>query len=166
MSSTHRSPCSTPAPHAPTTQGVRRRPAVRHNVWCTDNAHYVNRHDEAPLPQDVIVRRHMKKLARRYGYVRKVSVWRNTVDMETGELTARKRRVNRKTKWMNGQAGFISLPDGVRSGYELGRLLEYYNQLYAKTTSAPKPQEGGYGPQGSLRGHEPWMDDPEAFRAA
>jgi hypothetical protein len=48
----------------------------------------------------------MRKLAERQSYVRKTNVFRNQVNYETGEIKTRKRKVNRRVKWMNGQAGF------------------------------------------------------------
>jgi hypothetical protein len=68
----------------------------------------------------------MRKLAERQSYLRKVTVYRNSVDYQTGEITTRKRRANRRSRWMNGQAGFISLPDGENSAYELARLLRWH----------------------------------------
>jgi hypothetical protein len=87
--------------------------------------HYVNNDSEA-TPLESVVRRHMRKLAERQSYVRKTTVYRSSVNYETGEIVTRKRRVNRRVKWMNGQAGFISLPDGEASAYELARLLGWH----------------------------------------
>lgn len=87
--------------------------------------HYVSRRDGVSS-EDRVIRRHMKKLAERQSYVRKTTVYRNKVDYVTGEIVTRKRRVNRRVKWMNGQAGFISVPDGEAAAYEVARLLAWY----------------------------------------
>lgn len=107
--------------------------------------HYVNRRDGA-VPEDSVVRRHMRKLAERQSYVRKTSVWRNEVNFVTGEIRSRKRKVNRRVRWMNAQAGFISLPDGENSAYELARLLAWHSGQ----NEVKGPVQPRYGPSGRL----------------
>jgi hypothetical protein len=92
------------------------------------------------------MRRHMRKLAERQSYVRKTTVYRNEIDYQTGEIKTRKRKVNRRVRWMNGQAGFISVPDGENSGREIARLLNWHG----KQGASPDVAQPQYGPEGRL----------------
>ena len=98
--------------------------------------HYVKKRVDGIVSEDVLVRRHMRKLAERNSYARKTTVYRSSVDYQTGEIVTRKRRVNRRVRWMNGQAGFISLPDGENSAYELARLLRWHAGLGGAETAS------------------------------
>jgi len=110
----------------------------------SDNAHYVKRHSEDAKTEDQLVRHLFKAKSRQASYVRKTTVYRNKVDYQTGEIVTRKRRVNRRTKWMNGQAGYISLKDGEAFAYEVARLLSWH----AAQTTPRAPAQPRYDRNG------------------
>lgn len=114
-------------------------------IRIADNAHYVKRRDGA-RSEDRIVYRHMRKLAERASYVRKTVVYRSSIDYQTGEVKTRKRRVSRRTKWMNGQAGFITVRDGAAVAADIARLLTYYSGQ----SPSPSPAQPRFGPDGRL----------------
>ncbi|HEX4443038.1 MAG TPA: hypothetical protein VHZ81_05660 [Galbitalea sp.] len=88
----------------------------------------------------------MRKLAERASYVRKTVVYRSSIDYQTGEVKTRKRRVSRRTKWMNGQAGFITVRDGAAVAADIARLLTYYSGQ----SPSPSPAQPRFGPDGRL----------------
>jgi nitrate reductase beta subunit len=72
----------------------------------------------------VTVRRHLRKLARSRSYVKKVTVDRWSVDELTGEVTLRRRKVNRRQQYLKGQrAGFLVVNDGPAAARDIARLL-------------------------------------------
>lgn len=83
---------------------------------------------ETPVyPDDrdvVVVRRHLRKLARARSYVKPTSVERWSVDVETGVVKVRRRKVNRRFQYFNGQrAGFLVVNDGPSTARDIARLL-------------------------------------------
>jgi len=106
--------------------------------------HYVKSPAGAPKTEDQLVRHLFKAKSRQASYVRKTTVYRNKVDYQTGEIVTRKRRVNRRTKWMNGQAGYISLKDGEAFAYEVARLLAWH----AAQTTPRAPAQPRYDSNG------------------
>lgn len=86
----------------------------------------------------VVVMRHLRRLAKSQGYVRKTEVWRTEwknyevdyVDPVTGEVTEgwrqkkRKRKVNRKFSYLKNQThGYLAVNDGERAARDIARLL-------------------------------------------
>jgi len=70
------------------------------------------------------IARMLRGKQRSAGYVRKTSVWR--LNTKTGEY--RKRRVNRRVKYMKGHRGFLSVNDGVAAAADIQRLVEYHTR--------------------------------------
>lgn len=89
----------------------------------SDNQHYVNTGSEF-AGDAVRVMRHLRKLARSRSFVKKVSVERWSVDVETGEVVVRRRNVNRRQHYLRGQrAGFLVVNDGPATARDIARLL-------------------------------------------
>lgn len=90
------------------------------------NRHYDSRgwHPDRPPQDAVLVMRHLRKLARARSFVRKVEVTRWSVDLSTGVLTERRRRVNRRVEYLAGRSrGFLSVNDGPSTARDIARLL-------------------------------------------
>lgn len=97
-----------------------------------------------PNTEDGVVRDFMRNVAKQRSYSRPKRVYRNRVNFQTGEIHTYRRKVNRRVKWMNGQAGFVNMRDGEASAFEVARLLAWHT----RTTSARRPanpQWDGYG---------------------
>ena len=85
--------------------------------------HYVKYPTERS--SDVVrVMRHLRKVARSRSYVKKVTVERWSVDERTGEVTVRRRKVNRRQHYLRGQrAGFLVVNDGPAAARDIARVL-------------------------------------------
>lgn len=92
-----------------------------------ENTHYVNNvldYVERPSSDVVVVMRHLRKLARSRSYVKPVVVDRWKVDAQTGELTLRRRKVNRRQVYLKGRrSGFLVVNDGPSTALDIARLL-------------------------------------------
>lgn len=92
-----------------------------------NNPHYVrpDLDDRGVVPADVVVvMRHLRRLARSRSFVKQVTVERWSVDGQTGVVKVRKRKVRRRTKYLQGQrAGFLVVNDGPSTARDIARLL-------------------------------------------
>lgn len=72
----------------------------------------------------VVVMRHLRKLARSQSYVRVTEVTRWSVNERTGEITMRKRKVNRRHQYLKNQThGYLAVNDGAATARDIARLL-------------------------------------------
>lgn len=82
--------------------------------------HYVS--DE--IPEQVLVMRHLRKLARARAYYRPVVVPRLRVNAATGEVKVQRRKVNRRSQYLTrGVSGFLVVNDGEAVARDIARLL-------------------------------------------
>ncbi|WBU38534.1 hypothetical protein [Homoserinibacter sp. YIM 151385] len=83
-------------------------------------------------------------------YVRKTAVWRSSTDARTGEVRKRRRKVNRRVKYMRGHRGFVSVNDGVAAAADIARLVKWWREdralMYGEVTEAP----AGMAPMGAV----------------
>lgn len=66
----------------------------------------------------------MRRWARAQGTTRQETVWRTSINLKTGEVKYRKRRVRRRVKRMRGRLGFLSVNDGPAFAFQLSRALD------------------------------------------
>jgi hypothetical protein len=72
----------------------------------------------------VAVMRHLRRLAKSQGYVRKTEVFRVSVDQRTGVIQTRRRKVNRRHQYLRNQThGYLAVNDGVQAAVDIARLL-------------------------------------------
>lgn len=89
--------------------------------------HYV-RWSETPdeTEERVKVMRHLRKLARSRAWIAPVTVPRMRVDVDTGEVQVKLRKVRRRRALLEGRSsGFLVVNDGAAVGTDIARLLGY-----------------------------------------
>lgn len=87
--------------------------------------HYVrSEEDPTPPPEQVVLMRHLRKLARAQSWIERREVPRMRVNVDTGEVRVRRRKVRRRRVLLAGQAsGFLVVNDGAATAADCARLL-------------------------------------------
>ena len=93
-----------------------------------DGAPEQNRHYDSlptePSNDQVTVMRHLRKLAKSRSFIRSVTVPRLRVDLDTGVVKVKMRKVRRRKQYLVGAAsGFLVVNDGEAVARDIARLL-------------------------------------------